>query len=253
MADGSRGDYPVSSALHASLRRARVSSLAEEQLRRQIVRGVWQPGQRLPAERRLAEDLHVSRASVREAIRGLEAMGMVDVRHGQGVFVRPPGVAPQHSFDGWGTRHQYAIGELLSFRLLIEPEVAALSAQHANTAFASQLASILDDMSMAADREDVGALVRLDTAFHDAIAVHAGNRLYVDLLAHVGQLLDESRRISLAVPGRPRRVISAHAAIAMAIASGDGRESADAMRGHLMLFSQDMGVRPAGGVDRARE
>src|SRR4051794_20361488 len=64
--------------------RGRLSTLAGDTLLSRIVRGIWKPGDRLPSERRLSEQLGISRASIREAIRSLEAVGLLDVRHGQG-------------------------------------------------------------------------------------------------------------------------------------------------------------------------
>lgn len=229
------------------LTRGRLSSLASDTMLSRIVRGVWKPGDRIPSERRLSDQLGMSRASVREAIRGLEAMGLVDVRHGQGVFVResPEGIT-ETSFAGWQMDHSYSIGELLAFRLLIEPELAALAASNADEAFIEELQLVMSAMEQAAEGGDLAALVRFDTAFHDAITRRAGNRLYQDTLEHVGQLLIDSRRISLSVPGRARKVVDAHMRIVDAIRAGDPEAAAAAMRAHLEQFSGDMKVHPVG-------
>jgi GntR family transcriptional repressor for pyruvate dehydrogenase complex len=212
-----------------------------------IVRGVWKPGDRLPSERQLSEQLGMSRASVREAIRGLEAMNLVDVRHGQGVFVREAGEAAEDAFfAGWQVDHTYAIGELLAFRLLIEPELAALAAEHADARFVDELTGILRAMEAAAAAGDLSLLVEMDTSFHDAITRRAGNRLYRDLLEHIAGLSIDSRRISLSVPGRALQVIGAHTRIVDAIAEGDPAKASLAMQAHLEKFATDMRVSPVG-------
>jgi len=230
------------------LGRARLSSLAGDELRARIVRGVWKPGERLPSERQLGEQLGMSRASVREAIRGLEALGLVDVRHGQGVFVRlAEGEAGEARFSGWNRDHRYSIGELLAFRLLVEPELAAMAAEQVDGAFVGSLVGIMAQMADAAQgTRDLDALVGLDTAFHGAITRQAGNLLYRDLLDGVGQSLIDSRRISLGVPGRMARVVAGHDAIVAAIAAGDADAAWTAMRAHLERFAADMRISPVG-------
>jgi len=223
-----------------------VSELATDTLLSRIVRGVWKPGERLPSERQLSEQLGMSRASVREAIRSLEAMGLIDVRHGQGLFVREPRESGGRFFAGWYDEHSYSIGELLAFRWLVEPELAALAASDADEAFIEELTVIMKAMERSALEGDLAALVRFDTAFHDAIGRRAGNRLYRDLLGHVGQLLIDSRRISLAVPGRAIRVVAAHNTIVDAIRARDSAAAWQAMRAHLQRFASDMQVRPVG-------
>jgi len=227
--------------------RARRSSIAGDELRARIVRGDWKQGERLPSERQLSQQLAMSRASVREAIRSLEALGLVAVRHGQGVFVREGvGEVSEPSFAGWSSQHRYSIGELLAFRLLVEPELAALAAEQADQGFVDALTGNMAMMERAVWDEDLDALVRLDTAFHDAITRHAGNKLYGDLLAHVGQLLVESRRISLGVPGRAPQVVAAHNRVVDAIRAHRADDAWTAMRNHLEKYAADMRIRPVG-------
>jgi len=227
------------------LGRGRLSTLASDTLLSRIVRGVWKPGDRLPSERQLSAQLGMSRASLREAIRSLEAMGMVDVRHGQGVYVRDATDEGREAFfSGWQIEHSYAIEELVSFRLLVEPELAALAAEHADHEFVGELVMIMTAMEAAVEAGDLEALVTCDTAFHDAITRRAGNRLYRDLLELVAGLLIDSRRISLGVPGRAARVAAAHNRIVEAIRSADPAAAHAAMRAHLRAFSSDMHVQP---------
>jgi len=218
-----------------ALGRARLSNLAVDELRARIIRGHWKPGDRLPSERQLSDQLGMSRSSLREAIRGLEAMGFVDADDGGDA-----------SFANWSAEHRYSIGELVAFRLLVEPELAALAAENADGPFIVELEAIMAAMEEAAARDDLTALVRLDTAFHDAITGHAGNQLYRDLLGYVGQLSVDSRRISLGVSGRAPRVIDRHNLIVQAIRAGDADRAWAAMREHLERFAADMRIHPVG-------
>jgi GntR family transcriptional repressor for pyruvate dehydrogenase complex len=246
--EDSSGPPPRAGGTLPRLGRARISSLATDTLLSRIVRGVWKPGDKLPSERQLSEQMGMSRASVREAIRSLETMGLVDVRHGQGAFVRDSGEsAEDRFFSGWHADHRYPIDELLAFRLLIEPELAALAAEHADATFIAELRTLTGAMEEATGTDDLPLLVQLDTAFHDAITRRAANRLYRDMLDHVAELLIDSRRISLSVPGRAGQVVAAHTAVVDAIATGNPGHAAEAMRRHLDKFGGDMHVRPAGG------
>ncbi len=231
-----------------ALGRARLSTLAVDELRARIIRGDWKPGDRLPSERQLSDQLGMSRSSLREAIRGLEAMGFVDVRHGQGVFVRERDAddGGDASFANWSAEHRYSIGELVAFRLLVEPELAALAAENADGPFIADLEAIMAAMEEAAARGDLAVLVQLDTAFHDAITGHAGNQLYRDLLGYVGHLSIDSRRISLGVSGRAPRVVDRHNLIVQAIRAGDADRAWAAMREHLERFAADMRIHPVG-------
>jgi GntR family transcriptional repressor for pyruvate dehydrogenase complex len=234
------------------LGRGGLSRLAGDTLLSRIVRGIWKPGDRLPSERQLSAELGMSRPSVREAIRGLEAMGLVDVRHGQGVYVREAGEAADDAFfAGWQVDHSYAIGELLAFRLLIEPQLAALAAEHADARFVDELAGIMAAMEAAAEVGDLNVLVQMDTSFHDAITRRAGNRLYRDLLDHIAGLSIDSRRISLSVPGRAVQVIASHTGVVDAIAAGDPEGASLAMAAHLEKFASDMHIRPVGRFAKA--
>jgi GntR family transcriptional regulator, transcriptional repressor for pyruvate dehydrogenase complex len=228
------------------LGKPRRSRVAGDILLSRIVRGVWRPGDRLPSERMLSDELSMSRASVREAIRGLEALGLVDVRHGRGVFVRDTSEPISPLFASWSAEHEYAIGEVLAFRLLLEPELAALAAERADDTFVAALDAILQAMDEAATSGDLVGLVQCDTAFHDAITRRAGNRLYADLLGRVTGLLIESRRISLGVPGRADKVIARHRAVADGIRRRDPAAAHGAMREHLAGFSREMRVAPVG-------
>jgi GntR family transcriptional repressor for pyruvate dehydrogenase complex len=232
------------------LGKSRRSHLASDVLLSRIVRGVWRPGDRLPSERTLSDELSMSRASIREAIRGIEALGLIDVRHGQGVFVREAGEGSSPLFASWSTDHDYAIGELLAFRLLLEPELAALAAEQADDTFVDGLNAILAGTEDAVQRGDLVALVQCDTAFHDAITRRAGNQLYADLLDRVTGLLIDSRRISLSVPGRAAKVLARHRAVAEGIAQHNPTAARAAMRVHLEGFGHEMNVAPVG---QARE
>src|SRR4051812_16438981 len=106
------GDGPSRPPSYSALPTASRTHQVREQLEAAIARGDYVPGDRLPSERELVELLGVSRVSVREAIRALEAVGMIEVRHGRGCFVAR--TAPEQyasSFSRWLAVHSDEIFE----------------------------------------------------------------------------------------------------------------------------------------------
>jgi GntR family transcriptional repressor for pyruvate dehydrogenase complex len=113
------------------LRESRVEQVTQSLLKR-IADGEFQPGDQIPTEQELSAELHVSRSSVREAIRTLEVLNVVEVRHGTGTFIK--NIQPDLLVDPVHLRHfvdHTALLELLELRKIIESESAALAAQRA--------------------------------------------------------------------------------------------------------------------------
>ena len=221
-----------------------------DQIAALIDRGEFKPGARLPAERELARELGVSRTSVREAIISLEIAGKVEVRIGNGIFVRAPSpAAPRRADDGSGPF------ELLAARSLIEGEIAATAARTIRRADLDALRSTLDEMRDAdgdAARRDAA-----DRAFHLRIAASTRN----GALSNVVAALWDERRGALwtrlekhfHTPELRARTLDDHAAIVDALASGDPEAARAAMHKHLLRVAREFQRRlePDGTAKRA--
>jgi GntR family transcriptional repressor for pyruvate dehydrogenase complex len=192
--------------------------------------GEFAPGCRLPAERDLAKSLRVSRPVVREAMIALEIGGLLEVRTGAGAFVRDQPVAPEAPIN---TGHSPS--DILSARILIEGETAALAAVRATPLDLAAMAAQQDEMVAEhnAGREWRAA----DLGFHAAIARASGNaalttvveRLWQEQHAPVFSLLSERVRLR----DNWTATVRGHAAILAAIRSGKRRAAREAMRAHL--------------------
>ena len=192
--------------------------------------GEFAPGCRLPAERDLAKSLRVSRPVVREAMIALEIGGLLEVRTGAGAFVRDQPVAPEAPIN---TGHSPS--DILSARILIEGETAALAAARATPLDLAAMAAQQDEMVAEhnAGREWRAA----DLGFHAAIARASGNaalttvveRLWQEQHAPVFSLLSERVRLR----DNWTATVRGHAAILAAIRSGKRRAAREAMRAHL--------------------
>lgn len=202
-----------------------------DQLRVLIDRGEFAPGTRLPAERELAQQLGVSRPSVREALIALEVEGRVEVRMGSGIYVRDaqaPAAPPVQAEPPL---------ETIRARELIECEIAARAAQVMKAGQLRQLRAAIRTMQLEAD---AGRLpTEGDRQFHLCIVDAVGNPVVTRI---VSDLYDERHNPLFAQLGSHfedlaswRLAISEHQAVADAIAQRDAAAARDAMSRHLQL------------------
>jgi DNA-binding FadR family transcriptional regulator len=202
-----------------------------------IRRGEFLPGQRLPAERDLAKMLAVSRPVVREAMIALEIGGLIEVRTGSGAFVKEKPAEPAEAVN---TGHSPS--DILSARMLIEGEIAALAASRSTAEDLRAMAEQVDEMVR---DHDAGRPWRAaDLGFHLAIARATGNaalasvveRLWQEQHAPVFALLSERVRLSENWAATQR----GHTDILEAIRGGKPRAARDSMRSHLRQMLEVM-------------
>jgi GntR family transcriptional repressor for pyruvate dehydrogenase complex len=223
------------------------------QIKQMISEGRLKSGDRLPPERDLAEKFVVSRTSVREALRALESLGLVEIRPGEGTFVRK--VSVESLIEPLALvmlAQREAIGELFEARHLLEPSIARLAARRATREEIDEMTRILEDQAkeIAAGRTGLAQ----DAAFHAAIASAAHNRAITRVVHAIMDLLTQSREESLNTPGRPTRSHQDHQRVLAAIARHDEAAAEQAMLEHLVAVealvlgtSADAGPRVRGG------
>lgn len=194
--------------------------------------GLLRPGDMLPPERELAGRLHVSRGSLREAILALESMGLVEPRHGEGTVVRDLSAAPLvNQLSVMLVQKRALVGELLEFRLMVEPTLAARAAANATEEEIVHLEEILSRQKAKIDRGELA--IEEDSKFHYAIAQAARNSVVLKVLDVFMDYLRESRELSLQVEGRPQRSLNSHRRILNAIARKNPAAAEKAMRTHI--------------------
>ena len=194
--------------------------------------GLLRPGDMLPPERELAERLHVSRGSLREAILALESMGLVEPRHGEGTVVRDLSAAPLvNQLSVMLVQKRALVGELLEFRLMVEPTLAARAAANATQEEIVQLEDILSRQKAKIDRGELA--IEEDSKFHYTIAQAARNSVVLKVLDVFMDFLRDSRELSLQVEGRPQRSLNSHRRILNAIARKNPAAAEKAMRRHI--------------------
>jgi GntR family transcriptional regulator, transcriptional repressor for pyruvate dehydrogenase complex len=213
------------------VRRNRVYEEVAKQIERLILKKL-QPGDKLPSERELADMLRVSRGSIRDAIRGLELMGLVEPRQGAGTIVREISAnSVVNPFANALKRRKELVSELLDFRKMLEPPLAARAATHASTEEIAEMEEILRRQEEKQRQGD--AAVAEDTEFHYSIALASDNSVVLKVIDILMDLLRDTRARSLQVLGRPQKSLSGHRRILAAIKRHDGEAAQAAMRRHL--------------------
>jgi len=212
----------------------KLPEVAVEQITALIRSGEMKPGDRLPTEREFSERLKVSRTSVREALRTLEALGLIEVRPGRGAFVRD---SFAEAIRGTGSTivppSLREIEELVEVRAMFETRACALAAQRATAEDLAAMQAAIDEMERAYLANDLVGMVLADTAFHRAIVAATGNRLLIRLEAALSHQLMDSRKMSLSTPGKPPRSLRRHQLILEAIKARDGEWAAGIMLDHI--------------------
>ena len=154
---------------------------AIERIQQLIVSGEWGPGRRIPPEAELASQLGLSRSSLREAVRALAMIRVLEVRQGDGTYVSSLEADQLLESTRFATHllRDHTVVELFEVRRLLEPAAAALAAVRMDDAARQALKQELDRMVAA---QAVEELVEADAAFHALIARAAGNSVLRSLL-----------------------------------------------------------------------
>lgn len=213
-----------------AIRRNKIHEEVAKQLEEMILKKL-RPGDKLPAERELVEMLGVSRSSVRDAIRKLELLGLVEPRQGAGTVVRDFSDAVANPLASVVSRKRQLVSELLDFRKMVEPPLAARAASNAS---ATQIAA-MEEILLRHDAKVAGGhlAIKEDSEFHYAIATASGNTIVLKVLDVVMDLLRETRSRSLQTRGRPEKSLAGHRRIMSAIKRRDPVAAEEAMRQHI--------------------
>ena len=203
-----------------------------EHVRRLIEKGTLGPGDRLPGERDLAQELGVSRPSVRSGLEALEAIGVVVSRRGAGTFIAegPPdlGIEPLSLL---ASLHRLTAGEMFEARLVLEVGVAGLAARHATADALATMADVVSEMF--ASLEDPKAFLVHDVRFHRAVAAGCGNRVLAALMEMVSAQFYELRKQTIGRARDLKESAEMHRRIYRAIRARDCEAAQAAMTEHL--------------------
>ena len=203
-----------------------------------IASGEVKPGDRLPSEPVLAEQLGVSRVTLRESVKMLSAMGLVDVRHGRGTFVRQPESSPlTRPISVLLGLYAVSVFELLDVRRVIEFHTVQEAARRRSDTNLARLRELVDEMEHVLDSPE--RYIDLDKAFHLEVARCADNRVFAALLEMIRDRLREDLLKSVCKPGKTERYERDHGKILRAIECRDGTLAQSIMAEHLGKLEQE--------------
>lgn len=205
----------------ATTRRAGLVDQVIDQMRAAITSGEWPVGQRIPPEPELVTALGVGRNTVREAVRALSHAGLLEVRQGDGTFVRATSEISGAVRRMCGTE----LKEVLQVRRTLEVEGARLAAKHRTDAELARLTELLRKRDAAMEAEQWAEVIEHDTAFHVLLVQCSHNTL----LAELYQGLTEAVKASVAASvdtSQPGRDQVSHTGLLHAVRDGDQEKAA---------------------------
>jgi GntR family transcriptional regulator, transcriptional repressor for pyruvate dehydrogenase complex len=217
--------------LQASPRRA---DQVVSKIREMVLSGALKPGDQLPSEMVLSEDMGVSRTALREGMRILEAQGVLETRPGVGTVVLAAGLTQLVKPLKWLALARYggfSFDEFHGVRSILETEIAALAARGATDDAITSLEGALDDMDSALG--DNRLFARHDARFHHVLAEMTGNRLLELLASAMRELLEDHIETVVAHIDPRADVMPYHAAILEAVRARDPVAARRAMQAHL--------------------
>ena len=234
------------------IEKTRVYEAAVDQIKNQIEGGEWAAGTQLPSERELAEQLGIGRPSVREALRVLEVMGLIEIRPGQGSFVSErSSEAQQMQLLQSMLQEDEHVVELLEVRELLEPQIASLAAQSATEDDIECMEEILEQMER--NLNDGGTGVDENVEFHLALTKAVGNRVLFEVHQLLLKLSRDPVERFFQVPGRLTRSLEGHREILDAIKERNPHKAQQAMLAHMRTRFAVPGSRPAISGQRGAE
>ncbi|MDD5599370.1 MAG: FadR/GntR family transcriptional regulator [Victivallaceae bacterium] len=225
-----------------SVENKKVYQQVVDQIQNMILGGRLKAGDKLPAERDMVKLFQVSRTSVREAVRALEILGLVECRQGDGNFIRKE--FDTGLFEPLSIMFKLHNGnalELFKVRKMLEIEAVSLAVERVNDAQREELKSILEKLAAAGSEEEK---VKFDAEFHFKIIEISDNYLlkcfYNAVSSLMKSFISDARKIFLKAE-KSRKLAALHRDILEAIVSGDKTQAVDAIRKHFDFVIENVG------------
>jgi GntR family transcriptional regulator, transcriptional repressor for pyruvate dehydrogenase complex len=202
-------------------------------IKNMIIEGRLRPGDRLPPEKELSEALGLSRSSLREAVKALEIIRVLDVRRGDGTYVTS--LTPPLLLTGIGAAVELmgddSVLDLLESRRLIEPAVTALAAERSTAGDQAEMRLHIERLAAASAHED---LIRHDTDFHASVARSSRNAVLASLLTGLSSGTVRTRAWrGIMDADANQRTVEEHRAILAAVEARDPRRAEAAALLHV--------------------
>ncbi|MEM1352109.1 MAG: FadR/GntR family transcriptional regulator [Pseudomonadota bacterium] len=223
----------------------KLSDAVVDQIETLILRGILRPGQRLPAERDLADRLGVSRPSLRDALGALQDQGLLTAKPGAGVYVSDAlGSAFSPALSALFARHTEAVFDYLGFRRDMEGQAAERAAKLASDTDLKVVQTILDQMVTAHAKQSGGEETKLDAQFHMAIIEASHNVVMLHMMRSMYKLLEDgvfyNRQIMFKQRTTRATLLAQHQDINTALQARDPQAARAAVEAHLDFVQESL-------------
>ena len=211
-----------------------------EKLRSALARGQWRSGEMLPGQRELAEQLGISRPSLREAVIVLETLGLVRYMPGKGVVVLEANLSEAPITDNGVA--SASLEDVLQLRYTLEPFIVGLVAQSISSKEIGQLRLTLMDMREALDANDSEAGMNAYIAFHEELFTLTSNPIFQNVVQQTSNALKESAEMLRNSPEHLAERLQENEAVVRAIRNKNSALASAEMRRHILREGQRMGI-----------
>jgi DNA-binding FadR family transcriptional regulator len=219
------------------IRRVRLYENAAEQIQTLILKKKYKPGDRLPSERSLAEQFHISRHSLREALRILDVMGLIEIKVGDGIYVKEVNFLPyiesvNLSISSRLQMERDSFIKLWEVRKILEVGMVDLSSRQITEPFLKSLWRCIEEMEKNIGNQD--AFISSGIRFHRLIAEAKQNEILILLWDTLANLIRRSHDKIYRISRSPKRSLLAHKKIYFALKKRDVQKAMEAMKQHML-------------------
>lgn len=207
-----------------------------------ILSGELEVGQKLPSEKALCEMLLVGRSTVREAIRVLQASGLVVVKPGRGAFVSRTKLPDSTELVEWFLQNEVELRDCIEVRSAIEPLSIKLAIARATDEDIESIARIHRKFVRAVEENDSVLIAKYDERFHNQIVAISKNQLLISINRKVNEFIKSFRSKTFLLPQNARNAVEPHADIMRALQSRDSEAGELYVRRHIQKILEDMNM-----------
>jgi DNA-binding FadR family transcriptional regulator len=228
---------PENEILLKPIRRVRLYENAADQIQTLILKKKYTPGDRLPSERSLAQQFHISRHSLREALRILDVMGLIEIKVGDGIYVKEVNFLPYIESLNFSLRTRLQIErdtlvKLWETRRMLEVGMVDIAAKQINDSFLRSLWWCIEEMKKNIDHQD--AFISSGIRFHRLIAEIGQNEVLILVWDMLANLIRTSQYKIYRIPWSPKKALAAHKKIYRALEARDSEKAVEAMKQHML-------------------
>lgn len=218
-------------------------SIADEVVKRlkdQICSGNMEVGEKLPTEGELQKTLGVGRSTIREALRVLQAMGLIEMKSGRGAFIKSVREPSATSIEDWMVENEDRLADLMEVRIAVEAQAVELAIQRGTPEQLERLAEIHNAFIQACEEQNSVKLAKLDEEFHHAIFAAANNAFLSRLGRIISDALRTFRNHSFSHEKFAANALRPHGEILSAITNKATDKAISAMRNHMDMSLHDL-------------